>query len=53
MTKEEATEVLELLAGIAEHMAKLAEKHPAHRIQILRVADELRKYVRQHRKEAK
>lgn len=51
MTKEEATEALELLAAIAEHMAKLAEKHPAHRDQILKVANELHKYVRQHRKE--
>lgn len=53
MTKEEATEALELLAGVAEHMAKLAEQHPKHRDQILKVANELRRYVRQHRKEAK
>lgn len=53
MTKEEATEALELLAGIAEHMAKLAEQHPKHRVQLWRVIEELRRYVRQHRKEAK
>lgn len=45
MTERE--EVLSLLASIARHMVTLADKHPAQREQILRVAAELRDYILQ------
>ena len=50
MTRHEAIQAMELVCSIADHLAKLADKHPDIRQHLLKVAEELRIEAAAYRK---